>query len=49
MIKDGNKEGKQSTNGTWLYCSEDYEIFDEMIFKSNKYNFFCNLSSNFQF
>ena len=47
MIQDGNKEGKQSTNGTWLYCSEDYEIFDEMIFKSNKYNFCCKLSSNF--
>ena len=46
-IQDGNQKGKPSTNGTWLYSSEDYEIFDGMIFKSNKYNFCCNLSKIF--
>jgi len=46
-IQDGNRNGNPSTNGTWLYSSEDYEIFDGMIFKSNKYNFCCNLSKIF--
>ena len=46
MIKDENQDGKPSTNGTWLYASEDSEIFNEMIFKSNKYNFYCKFSLN---
>lgn len=27
---------KPSTNGTWLYLNEDYEIFNEMVFKANQ-------------
>lgn len=40
-IKDGNEEGNQSTNGTWVYASEEIEIFEGMIFKSNSCNFVC--------
>ena len=46
-LQDGEKFGNKSTNGTWLYTSEDNEIYDKMIFKSNKYNFYCNFSTNF--
>ena len=45
MIQDGNENGKKSTNGTWLYAYENNEIYDKMIFKSNKYNFICKFSS----
>ena len=47
-LQDGEKYGNKSTNGTWLYTSEDNEIYDKMIFKSNKYNFYCNFSTNFK-
>jgi hypothetical protein len=46
-LRDGEKYGNNSSNGTWLYTSEDNEIYDKMIFKSNKYNFYCNFSTNF--
>ena len=46
-LQDGEKNGNKSTNGTWIYVSEDNIIFDKMIFKSNKYNFYCNFASNF--
>ena len=29
-------EGKQSTNGTWLYVSEDFEIYDGLVFKAHQ-------------
>ncbi len=29
-------EGKPSTNGTWLYVSEDFEIYDGLIFKAHQ-------------
>ena len=45
-IKDENQDGKPSTNGVWLYASEDNEIFNDMIFKSNNYNFHCKFSLN---
>ena len=45
-IQDGDQNGIKSTNGTWLYASEDFEIFDDMVFRSNKYNFYCKFSSN---
>jgi hypothetical protein len=32
---DGH-DGKPSTNGTWLYINEDFEMYDKMIFKSNQ-------------
>ena len=40
-IQDGTGKGKQSTNGIWLYALEDFELFDGMIFRSNKFNFTC--------
>ena len=29
-------DGRESTNGTWLYLNEDCDIEDGMIFKSNQ-------------
>lgn len=46
-IQDGERFGNKSTNGTWILASEDNEILDKMIFKSNKYNFYCSFSTNF--
>ena len=40
-IKDGNLEGKSSTNNTWVYSSEENEIYDQMIFKTNHNLFKC--------
>jgi pSer/pThr/pTyr-binding forkhead associated (FHA) protein len=34
VLQDGY-EGRESTNGTWLYLNEDCEIEDGMVFKSN--------------
>jgi hypothetical protein len=28
--------GKVSTNGTWIYLNDDFEIFDSMVFKANQ-------------
>ena len=47
ILQDGKRFGNKSTNGTWLYAFEDNEIFDKMIFKSNKYNFYCSFQTNF--
>ncbi len=44
-IHDGNQSGESSTNGTWLYAFEDIEIHDNMMFKSNKFNFCCKFAS----
>lgn len=36
VLYDGDCETERSsTNGTWFYLSEDFEIYDGMIFKSN--------------
>ena len=43
-IKDGDLEGKKSTNDTWLYSLEDTLIYDQMIFKTNHNMFKCVLS-----
>lgn len=43
-IQDGNQNGDYSTNGTWIYAFEETEIIDNMIFKSNKFNFHCKFS-----
>ena len=40
-IKDGNENGNESTNGTWLYANEETEILEGMRFKSNSCNFYC--------
>jgi len=34
-LEDGF-EGKESTNGTWLYLNEDCVLEDGMVFKSNQ-------------
>lgn len=47
-IQDGNQQGDFSTNGTWLYASEDIEIINNMIFKSNKFNFYCKFYNKFK-
>ena len=40
-IKDGNMEGKKSTNDTWFYSAEETLIYDKMIFKTNHILFKC--------
>ena len=40
-IKDGNENGNESTNGTWIYANEETEIKEGMRFKSNSCNFYC--------
>lgn len=40
--KDGNIEVKASTNGTWLFASEDIPIYEGMIFKWNDNLFKCS-------
>jgi pSer/pThr/pTyr-binding forkhead associated (FHA) protein len=35
VLLDGHNE-KQSTNGTWLYISEDLKIYSTMIFKASQ-------------
>ena len=42
-IKDGNQYVVSSTNGTWVFAYEPIEIVNEMLFKSNSYNFLCKL------
>ena len=43
-IKDGDLNGKKSTNDTWLYSLDDTLIYDQMIFKTNHNLFKCNCS-----
>ena len=40
-IKDGNLQGKKSTNDTWFYTGEETVINDQMIFKTNHNLFKC--------
>ena len=40
-IKDGNLQGKKSTNDTWFYSAEETLIYDQMIFKTNHNLFKC--------
>ena len=46
FIKDGNQIGEPSTNGTWVFAYDEFEIYDEMIFKSNSNLFSCHLRNN---
>jgi pSer/pThr/pTyr-binding forkhead associated (FHA) protein len=34
VLSDG-LGGKPSTNGTWLYLNEDYQMYSGMVFKAN--------------
>ena len=40
-IKDGDVNGKKSTNDTWIYALEEALIYDQMIFKANHNLFKC--------
>ena len=40
-LKDGNLNGKKSTNDTWFYSAEETLIEDNMIFKTNHTIFKC--------
>ena len=40
-LKDGNPNGKKSTNDTWFYASEEIMVEDNMIFKTNHNLFKC--------
>ena len=42
FIKDGDINGKKSTNDTWMYSIKETIIYDQMIFKSNHNLFRCN-------
>ena len=42
FLKDGGDVGN-STNGTWLYATEEYEIYDGMVFKTNHNLFKCKI------
>jgi len=44
FIKDGDINGKKSTNDTWLYILEDTLIYDQMIIKTNHNLLRCNCS-----
>ena len=35
--------GKQSTNGTWIYLNEDFEVYDGVSFKANQTIFTVNV------
>jgi|LakMenEpi03Aug12_release.lakeMendotaPanAssembly.Ray.scaffolds.fasta_scaffold1035162_2 hypothetical protein len=36
-LRDGNGENcRPSTNGTWLYLSEEMEIYDNMVIKASQ-------------
>ena len=43
FIKDGNEIGQPSTNGTWVFAYDEFEIYDNMLFKSNCSLFSCHL------
>ena len=30
------QQNKPSTNGTWIYINDQYQIYDKMIFKTNQ-------------
>ena len=40
-LKDGNLNGKKSTNDTWFYSAEETLIEDNMVFKTNHNLFKC--------
>ena len=42
FIKDGDINGKKSTNDTWMFSIKETKIYDQMIFKSNHNLFKCN-------
>ena len=45
VLRDGINS-KRSTNGTWIYVEEEFEIEDKMVFKAGKTLFEANLQVN---
>lgn len=45
ILQDGDLQGNASTNGTWLYANEEFEIYEEMLFKTSKAVFKAKLSN----
>ena len=45
FIRDGNENGKGSTNGTWVFAFDEMEIIDGMLFKANSNLFSCHIQS----
>ena len=35
-LYDGKDGTYLSTNGTWLFTNEDFEVYDKLVFKSNQ-------------
>lgn len=46
ILSDGDNANSKSTNGTWILAHEDYEIYDQMIFKTGSYLLYANLTKN---
>ncbi|OMJ90714.1 hypothetical protein SteCoe_6890 [Stentor coeruleus] len=44
ILADGDMLHNASTNGTWLYASEEFEIYDQMFFKISQIVFQANLT-----
>ena len=44
VLSDGF-QGKPSTNGTWLYLNEDFQMHEGMIFKANQTIFSVSLKT----
>jgi hypothetical protein len=42
LLHDGF-EGKESTNGTWIYMNDDVKVYDGMVFKASQTIFECCL------
>ena len=42
ILQDGDFKGVSSTNGTWLYASEEFEIYENMFFKTAQTIFKAN-------
>ena len=44
ILSDGEFESNLSTNGTWLYASEEFELYHLMFFKVSQIIFQVSLS-----
>jgi hypothetical protein len=45
ILTDGDMNGTPSTNGTWLYASEEFEIYEDMLFKTSQTVFKANFTN----
>jgi hypothetical protein len=44
ILTDGDANKGASTNGTWLYSNEEFEVYENMFFKSGQNVFQASLS-----